>query len=112
MDFAKQVNTYSEYALYAMALQTTDPRKKVDLIEDLLASAIRRASTGPGAARGSLQAYRQTGDTDKAIALAEKILARIKPTKTCCSSWPTSYLQKGKDPDKGRRLFREDDRRS
>src|SRR6266849_4116129 len=32
VDYTKQVNTYSEYALYAMALQTQDPRKRVDLV--------------------------------------------------------------------------------
>jgi hypothetical protein len=35
VDYARQVNTYTEYSLYAMALGTTDPKKQVALIEAL-----------------------------------------------------------------------------
>ena len=35
VDYARQVNTYTEYSLYAMALQTADPKKQVELIEAL-----------------------------------------------------------------------------
>ena len=35
VDFAKQLDTYTEYSLYATALQTTDPAKKIELAETL-----------------------------------------------------------------------------
>ncbi len=35
VDYARQVNTYTEYSLYAMAIQTADPKKQAALIEAL-----------------------------------------------------------------------------
>ncbi len=35
VDYARQVNTYTEYSLYAMALGTADPKKQAALIETL-----------------------------------------------------------------------------
>src|SRR5205085_11441377 len=34
-DYARQVDTYCEYSLYATALHSTDPAKTVDLVETL-----------------------------------------------------------------------------
>src|SRR5882762_2983941 len=36
VDHAKQVDTYTEYSLYAAALQTTDPAKVADLVDALM----------------------------------------------------------------------------
>ena len=36
VDFAKQLDTYTEYSLYAASLQTTDPNKRVQLGEALI----------------------------------------------------------------------------
>src|SRR5690349_8103290 len=67
VDYAKQVNTYSEYALYAMAIQATDPRKKADLIETL--EQRNPQSQYLAEVKPLLfQAYRQAGDNAKAIA--------------------------------------------
>src|SRR5256885_659729 len=61
VDFAKQVNTYSEYSLYAMALQTPDPRKKIALIEDLQQRNPQSQYLGQ-VQLVQFQAYRQAGD--------------------------------------------------
>jgi tetratricopeptide (TPR) repeat protein len=99
VDFAKQVNTYSEYSLYAMALQTTDPRKKIALIEDLQQRNPQSQYLGQ-VQLVQFQAYRQAGDNDKAVALAEKILATDQSNEDMLLVVADSYLQKGKDPAK------------
>jgi tetratricopeptide (TPR) repeat protein len=97
VDYAKQVKTYSEYALYAMALQTTDPRKKADLIETLE----QRDPQSQYLAQVKpllFQAYRQAGDNPKAVAVAEKILATDQSNEEMLLVVADSY--QGKDPDK------------
>jgi outer membrane protein assembly factor BamD (BamD/ComL family) len=72
VDYAKQVNTYSEYSLYATALQTADPKKQAELLEALqqrnpnseyLAKAIDPL----------FLAYQKAGQNDKAVALAKQV---------------------------------------
>ncbi len=99
IDFTKQVNTYSEYALYAMALQATDPRQKIALIEDLQRRNPQSQYMGQ-IVPVQFQAYRQAGDNDKATALAEKILATDQTNEDMLLIVADNYLQKGKDPEK------------
>jgi len=99
IEYTKQVNTYSEYALYAMAIQTTDPRKKVDLIETLQARNPQSQYMGQVLPL-EFQAYRQIGDNDKATALAEKILATDQTNQDMLLVVADNSLQKGKDPEK------------
>jgi tetratricopeptide (TPR) repeat protein len=99
IDFAKQVNTYSEYALYAMALQTTDPRKKADLIETLE----QRDPQSQYLAQVKpmlFQAYTQAGDSQKAVAVAEQILSTDQSNEDMLLTVAYSDLQQGKEPDK------------
>jgi tetratricopeptide (TPR) repeat protein len=99
VDYAKQVNTYSEYALYAGALQTTDPRKKAALIETL--EQRDPQSQYLGQVKPMLfQAYRQAGDNDKAVAVGEKILATDQSNEDMLLVVADSHLQKGTEPDK------------
>jgi tetratricopeptide (TPR) repeat protein len=99
VDYAKQVNTYSEYSLYAMALQTADPRKKIALIEDLQQRNPQSQYLGQ-MQLVLFQAYLQAGDNDKAVAVAEKILATDQTNEAMLLVVADSALQKGKDPDK------------
>jgi hypothetical protein len=99
IEFTKQVNTYSEYALYAMALQATDPRQKIALIEDLQKRNPQSQYVGQ-MLPVEFQAYRQAGDNDKASALAEKILATDQTNEDMLLIVADNCLQKGKDPDK------------
>ncbi len=99
VDYVKQVNTYSEYAVYAMALQTTDARKKADLIEALQQrnpQSQYMAQLLPQA----MQAYQQLGDTEKSTALAEKVLATEPNNDDMLLVAAGGYLQKGKEPEK------------
>jgi len=74
VDYAKQVNTYTEYALYAQALQTADPKKQIALLEALQ----QRNANSEYLAKGIdtlFVAYQKAGEKEKAVALAEKIAA-------------------------------------
>jgi tetratricopeptide (TPR) repeat protein len=74
VDHAKQVDTYTEYSLYATALQITDPAKVADLVDSLMErnpkSQYLQMLSGK-----YLTALQQSGKTDKASAMAEKIVA-------------------------------------
>jgi outer membrane protein assembly factor BamD (BamD/ComL family) len=70
IDYAKQVDTYSEYSIYAMVLKTTDPAKIVALVEPL--EQRNPKSEYLSKSYGMyLNALRQTGQNDKAGAAAE-----------------------------------------
>ena len=98
-DWAKQVNTYTEYAVYAAALQTTDPKKKIELVESL---EQRNPSSEylPKAYGQLFLAYRQTGANDKALALAEKVLPQDQSDPDMLLVAASDYVAKKKDPVK------------
>ncbi len=98
-DWAKQVNTYTEYSVYAMALQASDPKKKIELIEAL--EKRNASSEYLSKAYGQLfLAYRQTGENDRAIALGEKVLATDQSDVDMLIVVASDYLAKKKEPDK------------
>ncbi len=75
VDFAKQADTYTEYSLYAAILQTTDPAKRIALGEELE----KRNPTSQYlalAAEPWFLAYYQAGQADRALAVAERFVAR------------------------------------
>jgi tetratricopeptide (TPR) repeat protein len=74
VDHAKQVDTYTEYSLYAAALQTADPAKVVDLVDSLM-ERNPKSQYVPMLAGKYLTSLQQSGKTDKASAMAEKIVA-------------------------------------
>jgi tetratricopeptide (TPR) repeat protein len=99
VDYAKQVNTYSEYSIDAMALTTPDPHKKVDLIEALYdrdSQSQYMAQLLPVA----LQSLQQMNDSDRSVAFAEKVLAKEPNNDELLLVAANGYLQKGKEPDK------------
>ncbi len=74
VDYARQVNTYSEYSLYAMALQTADPKKQAALLEAL--EQRNPKSEYFAKATGTLfVAYQKSGAAGKALEFAEKAAA-------------------------------------
>ncbi|HEU0141814.1 MAG TPA: hypothetical protein VFQ79_18975 [Bryobacteraceae bacterium] len=75
VDFAKQFDTYTEYALYAALLQTPDPGKKAMLAETL-EKRNPESQYLPQMAGPLFVAYQQSGAKDKALALAEKTLQK------------------------------------
>src|SRR5262249_30231163 len=58
VDFAKQLDTYTEYAIYAAALQTTDPNKRIALGEGLFARNAK-SQYMPQVAEIEFNSYRQ-----------------------------------------------------
>src|SRR5581483_5142703 len=71
VDYAKQVETYTDYSLYAASLQASDPQKKIALLEGL----DQKSPSAEYVAKAQpmlFLAYRQANQNDKAVALAEK----------------------------------------
>jgi len=99
VDYAKQVDTYSEYALFSAALQSRDPKVVIDLAETLG----QRNPKGEYTAKvqqALFAAYRQAGANDKAVALAESTLATDQSNEDMLLVVTDSYLQSKKDPEK------------
>jgi tetratricopeptide (TPR) repeat protein len=99
IEYATQVNTYTEYALYALALKQTDPKQKLDLIETLQ-QRNPKSEYMPQLTTQQFLAYRQIGDSAKAIALAEQILEKDQSNEDMLLVVADSYLQTKKEPEK------------
>lgn len=99
VDYARQVDTYTEYALYRAAIESADPKSTILLAETLQTrnpkSEYMIKASGP-----LFNAYRQTGANDKAIALAEVVLATDQSNEDMLVVVADSYLQKQKEPQK------------
>jgi tetratricopeptide (TPR) repeat protein len=80
VDYARQVNTYTEYSLYAMALATADPQKQVALIE-ALQQRNPKSEYLAKAADVEFAAYQKSGATDKALAFAQQVAASGNPNE-------------------------------
>src|SRR5262249_658308 len=99
VDYAKQVDTYTEYALYAGALSSSDPKNAIDLGETLV-TRNPEGEYGTKVRTPLFLAYRQTGASDKAVATAEQVLAKDQSNEDMMLAVADSYLQSKKDPAK------------
>ena len=99
LDFVKQVDTYSEYTLNDMAVQSTDAHKKLDLIETLYDRNPQSQYVAP-LLPAAAQTIDQMNDPDRGIAFAEKILAKDPNNDQMLLIAANAYSQKGKEPDK------------
>jgi tetratricopeptide (TPR) repeat protein len=99
VDYAKQVDTYTEYALYAAALESRDPKTTIELGEMLLQ---RNPSSeyAPKVQSPLFVAYRQSGANDKAVAIAEKVLATDQSNEDMLLVVADNYMQSKKEPEK------------
>lgn len=75
IDYAKQVNTYTEYADYAAALKSTNPAKTIALVESLEQRNPKSPYLSQAYGR-YLNALRESGQTAKAGTAAETFLER------------------------------------
>jgi tetratricopeptide (TPR) repeat protein len=98
-DFAKQLDVYTEYSLYALALQTTNPQQRIQLTE-ALEKQNPDSQYLPQIANLRFVAYLQTGQADKAVALAEKVLEKDQSNEDMLLAVADSYRLQKKDPDK------------
>jgi hypothetical protein len=80
VDYARQVNTYTEYSLYAMALATADPAKQAALIE-ALQQRNPKSEYLAKAVDPLFVAYQKSGAADKAVALAQQVAATGSPSE-------------------------------
>jgi tetratricopeptide (TPR) repeat protein len=98
IDYAKQVDTYTEYSIYATELKTTDGGKVVALVESLEA----RNPDSPYLSKAYgryLAALQQQGQNDKAGAAAEKEVQR-DPSNEDVLAFLADYHRQKKDFDK------------
>ncbi len=99
VDYAKQVDTYTEYSLYASALSTADGAKKLMLAETL--EAQNPQSEYIGRVRDQVfLALRQSGQNDKAVALAEKVIEKDQTNEDMLLVVADKLMNAKKDPDR------------
>lgn len=99
VDYAKQVDTYTEYSLYAAALQSQDPRKRIEL-GDALNERNPNSQYLPMMADIRFNAYVQAGDKDKAFGFAEKTLQTDQNNEDMLAFVTNQYAEKKRNPDK------------
>ena len=98
VDFAKQVDVYTEYALYAAALQTANPKARIELGEAL-------EQRNPTSQYMSLMAqplfaaYLQTRENAKGLAFAGRAADRNQASPEILLAVASGYMEK-KQPEK------------
>lgn len=98
VDYAKQVDTYTEYSLYATALAATDPNTKIQLYEAL--EAQNPSSQYIAQLRGPyFLTLRQTNPA-KAVAVAEKTLETDQSNEDMLLVVADNYFNKKSNPNK------------
>ncbi|MBL8232320.1 MAG: hypothetical protein JNL98_27740 [Bryobacterales bacterium] len=97
--YAKQVDTYTEYALYVAALGAQDPAKRIGLIEALQTQS-PKSQYVPQLEGLYFLALRQSQQNDKALALAERVLEREQTNEDMLLAVMDSYFNKKQNPDK------------
>lgn len=99
VDYAKQTDAYSEYALYRAAAEASDPKVTIALAE-ALQQQNPKSEYAAKAADPLFLAYRQTGANDKALALAESTLAADQTNTDMLLMVADNYQQNKKEPEK------------
>jgi tetratricopeptide (TPR) repeat protein len=99
VDFAKQLDTYTEYSLFSGATQTQDPRKRIELA-DALTARNPKSQYLPALAELRFNSYRQLGDNAGALASAEKTLETDQTKEDMLIFVANQYVEKKRDPDK------------
>ena len=98
LDYAKQVQTYTEYSIYATSLKTTDPAKIIALTESLEKRNPESSYLSKAYGR-YLNALRESGQADKAGTAAVKELER-DPSNEDVLMFAADYSMRHKDNDK------------
>lgn len=99
VSYAKQVDTYSEYALFRVSVESRDPKAAIEFGEAL--EARNPNSDYIGQTRVALfAAYRQLGANEKAVALAERVLATDQTDEDMLIVVADDYAAKKKEPEK------------
>ncbi|MGH9628241.1 MAG: tetratricopeptide repeat protein [Bryobacteraceae bacterium] len=99
LDYAKQVDTYTEYALYATALQTADPQKSM-LLAETLAQRSPDSQYVPQVLGRYAGAAGQLKAMDKAVVLGEAAFARNQFNEDMLLAMADYYMQQKKQQEK------------
>jgi TolA-binding protein len=99
VDYAKQTDGYADYALYRAALESSDPKLTITLI-DALQQQNPKSEYVAKSVDPLFMAYRQTGANDKALALAESTLAVEQTNTDMLLLVADNYMQNKKEPEK------------
>jgi tetratricopeptide (TPR) repeat protein len=97
--YAKQVDQYTDYAIYRAASESRDPKVTVELLE-LLQTHNPKSEYIPKAQNQLFLAYRQAGMNDKAVALAEKTLATDQTNEDMLLVAADSHSRSKTEPEK------------
>ncbi|MCW5977646.1 MAG: hypothetical protein KIT09_06195 [Bryobacteraceae bacterium] len=99
VDFAKQVGTYAEYSLFNSFLQTAEPAKKIELGE-ALQQVNPQSQYASQITPHLFLAYREVGNAEKAIAIAEASLAKDPTNEDMLLATADYYMNTKKDAAK------------
>jgi len=99
VDFAGQLDIYTEYALYATALQTPEAANKVALLK-ALEERSPESKYLPQAYGVYFMALVQTGDVASAVPVAEKAIAAGQASEEMLATVSDFYLRQNKEPEK------------
>jgi tetratricopeptide (TPR) repeat protein len=99
VDYAKQVDTYTESALFNSALQAPEAAKKVELLRTLEQRAPESTYLSQGYGLYFL-ALVQSGDTPAAVAVAEKRIAKGQANELMLATAGDFYLRQNREPQK------------
>jgi tetratricopeptide (TPR) repeat protein len=97
--FATQLSAQDEYALYKKALDSSDPRERIKVLDDLLKHNSDTTYL-PQALVIYLNAYRALGDSNNAMRIAEKIVKSDPGNEDALLTVAEGYLRRGSPFDK------------
>ena len=98
VDYARQVDVYTEYALYAALVQSTDPKVRIQLGE-ALQTRNPQSEYAAKVSQPLFLAYMQAGQSEKGLAFAEKCAETNQASGEMMLTLAQSYMDK-KMPDK------------
>ena len=97
--YAKDVNRYSEYALFGAAMKAQDSAAKLALVASLR-ERNPKSEYMPQMTAIEFNAHRQAGDTEKAVATGEAAIEANLADEDIYVFLADHYMQSKKDPDK------------
>lgn len=98
VDYARQVDVYTEYSLYAAVVQSADPKVRIQLGE-ALQTRNPQSEYVSKISQPLFLAYIQAGQSEKGLAFAEKCISANQASGDMLLAVAQSYMDK-KMPDK------------
>ncbi len=99
VDYAKQLDAYTEYALFNAVVQAPEAAKKVELLKTLEERAPESTFLSQGYGL-CFQALVQSGDVPGAVAVAEQRIAKGQANELMLATAGDFYLRQNREPQK------------